>query len=158
MKHTVHLPLDNGFVRRQCPHCQGQFKWHHGPTDDRPADVPEPLVYHCPLCGESAPPDQWFTDEQVAYIHASATGPVLRAVADELGRTFGGRRRAGRKAGLDFQFKVEHDDPGQPEALQEPADMTAVSPPCHPWEPVKVPDDRREPLHCLVCGEPFALG
>ncbi len=34
--------------------------------------------------------------------------------------------------------------------------MVIVEPPCHPWEPLKVPDDGRSNFYCLVCGEEFA--
>lgn len=42
------------------------------------------------------------------------------------------------------------------EPLHEPDDMVIVEPPCHPEEPVKVPDDAQAPFHCLDCGTPFA--
>lgn len=44
-----------------------------------------------------------------------------------------------------------------PRPLIEPDDMTAVASPCHPYEPVKVLDDWDQPLHCLVCGEPYVV-
>jgi hypothetical protein len=34
--------------------------------------------------------------------------------------------------------------------------MVIVAPPCHPWEPVKVPDEATGELHCLICGTAFA--
>lgn len=46
-------------------------------------------------------------------------------------------------------------EPEPPTALYEPDDMTIVAPPCHPWEPVKVPEVAAR-VHCLVCGKPFA--
>lgn len=35
--------------------------------------------------------------------------------------------------------------------------MVIVASPGHSYEPVKVPDGTRGPLHCLVCGSQFAL-
>jgi hypothetical protein len=39
----------------------------------------------------------------------------------------------------------------------EPEDMVAIEPPCHPQEPVKVPEGSQGPYHCLVCRTAFAL-
>jgi hypothetical protein len=44
-----------------------------------------------------------------------------------------------------------------PDALHEPNDMAIVQPPCHSWEPIKIPEQRGGRLHCLICGSPFAV-
>lgn len=49
------------------------------------------------------------------------------------------------------------DTPDEPVALVEPDDMVIVVSPCHAYEPVKVPEAATGPLHCLVCGQPFAV-
>lgn len=147
---SMSLPLDSGYLRRECPHCERQFKWHHGPTDDRPDDADEPSVYTCPYCGETAPPDAWWTPEQLELARQTMVGPALRHIADEL-------RDATRRSGGFLTFDIKEDDPEPPTALHEPADMVVVTSPCHPWEPFKIADDWREPIHCLVCGDLFAL-
>lgn len=43
-----------------------------------------------------------------------------------------------------------------PDVLVEPDNMTIAESPCHPNEPVKVPDETTK-VHCLVCGAPFAI-
>jgi hypothetical protein len=48
------------------------------------------------------------------------------------------------------------DEPATPAALREPNDMIILAPPCHSWEPVKVPEEATGRVYCLVCGEPFA--
>jgi hypothetical protein len=35
--------------------------------------------------------------------------------------------------------------------------MMIAEPPCHPNEPVKVPEENVSTVHCLMCGEPFAV-
>jgi hypothetical protein len=35
--------------------------------------------------------------------------------------------------------------------------MMIVISPCHSYEPVKVPEATEGPLHCLICGTPFAV-
>ena len=50
MEIRASLPLDADFLRRQCPECGRQFKWHVGPTEDTPEEFVDPPVYHCPYC------------------------------------------------------------------------------------------------------------
>lgn len=146
------VPLDDGFFRRQCPTCDRQFKWHSGPTENRPEDAVDPPFYHCPYCNEPAGPDDWWTHEQLEYATQTAAGPLMRAVVGDLEDMTKGL------AGDLISVSVEADGAQEPpEPLIEPSDMMAVEPPCHPWEPVKVADDWREPLHCLVCGSKFAV-
>ena len=147
--YSVQFPLDNdGFLRRECPHCLQEFKWHHGPTADRPAGEIDAAVYYCPRCGASAGPDQWWTQEQLAFIQELAAGPALREVADELEKAFRGAKGLTYKRG-----KINEPEP--PTALYEPDDMIILAPPVHPWEPVKVPEVAAR-VHCLVCGKPVA--
>lgn len=86
MEIPIEMPLDNGYLRRECPHCEREFKWHHGPTDDAPPDAPNPGRYTCPYCGEKADHDQWFTQAQAEHIRESAAGPAMQMISDELGR------------------------------------------------------------------------
>lgn len=146
------MPLDSGFLRRECPNCMRQFKWHAGPTDDRPEDAADPPQYYCPYCGLPAGPDSWWTEEQVEYMEGVATGPAMRELEDELTDT---ARRASNRF---FRISVESDaTPSPPDPLTEPSDMTAVSSPCHPWEPIKIIEGWHDPIHCLVCGLQFAI-
>ncbi len=134
----VSIPVDqDGFLRRECPHCNAQFKWHLGPVDGSEPDA-SPEVYFCPLCGQSASPDSWFTEQQLEYARDSATPEILRQLASETGLTIDQVKSA-------------------PPALTDPNDMQIVASPCHDHEPIKVPEELRGPFHCLVCGEPFAL-
>lgn len=152
MSYSMTLPLDDGFLRRECPSCERQFKWHHGPTEDRPEDAIEPDVYWCPYCGETAPPDQWWTVDQLEFAKAGIAGPVMRDVADEFNKS------TGRQRNSLIKVSMTHDDPEPPSAIHEPPDMVAVQSPCHPWEPIKVAEDWSESVHCLVCGDRFATG
>lgn len=144
----VALPLDeDGFLRRECPTCVREFKWFHGATAERPDDVPEPESYFCPLCGVPALPDQWFTQRQLEFLQASLFSDAEKEVDHMLkdaieGNEFIKVKSAGRAT-------------PKPLPLAEEADMDIVEPPCHPWEPVKVPEDWEEAIHCLVCGQRF---
>jgi hypothetical protein len=151
---SVPLPLDNdGFLRRQCPHCNSQFKWHHGPANEEAEQATSPSAYHCPLCGQPAETDRWNTDEQNEYVEGVATPAVIRHADDLIKDAFKGLNSK--------YFKVKMtghlDTPAEPDALVEPDDMVIVVSPCHAYEPVKVPDDAAGPFRCLVCGQPFAV-
>jgi hypothetical protein len=56
-----------------------------------------------------------------------------------------------------IKYTPGKNDASAPNPLVEPDDMLIVEPPCHPWEPVKVPQERADsgPLFCLVCGESY---
>ena len=149
----IHLPMDNGYLRRECPACERQFKWHHGPTEGRPPDAIDPPVYFCPYCGSAAPPGSWWTREQLEYARDSAAGPVARAMGDALGKAIG---RQPSNSFIKIELK-RSDPPEPPPALHELDDMVIVEAPCHPWEPIKVAADWSEPLSCLICGSRFAI-
>lgn len=147
----VTLPLDSdGFLRRECPHCEGQFKWHSGPASEEAEQHPDPPVYYCPLCGEPAGHDSWWTPDQIDYAKSMAAPQALQMLNDELAKAFRGLRYVTYKPG-----RVNTSDTPMP--LTEPDDMVIVTSPCHVYEPVKVPDDHPARLHCLVCGAPFAV-
>jgi hypothetical protein len=60
MSIAMSLPLDkDGFLRRECPHCERQFKWWPtAPSEDAPEEARNtPEAYFCPYCHEPAPLD-----------------------------------------------------------------------------------------------------
>ncbi|WP_082698785.1 hypothetical protein [Mycobacterium sp. GA-2829] len=151
MEISVEYPLDaDGFLRRECPHCTGEFKWHHGPVESRPNDAVDPPRYSCPLCGQTADHDQWFTQAQVQYQHDIVNFYATDVVNEELKKAFRGSKN--------IKFTPGRSTAPTPEPLTEPDDMLIIESPCHPWEPVKLPHERVDsgPVYCLVCGEPFS--
>lgn len=149
---SIQLPLDeDGFLRRECPSCEQEFKWHHGPTGGEPDDATRPAVYYCPLCGRPSGIDNWWTQEQLEYVQGVALGHVVNELRDEL------RRMERRSKGL-LKFMSSSDEPEHPDALHEGDDMVIVASPCHDWEPAKVPAQWSAPLHCMICGTGYSLG
>lgn len=152
MSMSVPIPLDSeGFLRRECPHCEAEFKWHSGPANDEAEHADAAVTYYCPLCGEPAPPDHWWTTAQLDYMQGMATPMIMRQVQEQIGDALHGNKHMTYKAG------DQSDVPDTPSALTEPDDMRIVASPCHDYEPVKVPEDVDGPLHCLVCGRAFAV-
>lgn len=151
MQVNVPLPSDaDGFLRRKCPKCAQEFKWHSGPTTDRPADWNDPPVYWCPLCGQASDTDDFTTDAQAEYAQEYAAGPAMQQALEEIERQLRGAKG--------ITFKPDFGNlPEQPRPLVDPNDMSQIQPPCHSWEPVKVPDDSRSPYYCLACGTAYAV-
>ena len=147
------LPLDaDGFMRRECPSCEREFKWHHGKTDAAPDDFVFSGVYYCPLCGRPAGEDSWWTPAQLEYQQQIVASKAGQIVADELKKAFKPRR------GSLIKFDVKNTgDADTPDPLVEPDDMVMIAPPCHSWEPVKVPEDAHAPFHCLLCGSAYSV-
>jgi endogenous inhibitor of DNA gyrase (YacG/DUF329 family) len=148
---SVPIPQDaDGFIRRECPHCMRQFKWHDGPANEDAEQHAAPSTYNCPLCGQPAAVDSWNTVEQLELAQQLATPQVMSMVQDELDSMFRGMK------GITYE---RGDDTGadESEPLVEPDDMVIVASPCHGYEPVKVPEDHTGPLFCLVCGAAFAV-
>jgi len=147
----VDIPRDaDGFIRRECPHCMRQFKWHDGPANEDAEHQDPPVTFNCPLCGQPAAVDSWNTADQVELAQQTAMPQVMEMIQDDLEAMFRGMKGMTYERGSD-----ELTD--QPEPLTELEDMVIVASPCHSYEPVKIPEDHTGPLYCLVCGSAFAV-
>lgn len=148
---SVSIPVDSdGFIRRECPHCRGQFKWHDGPANEEAEQHSAPDAYNCPLCGQPAAVDSWNTEEQGELIQQAAMPQIMGQVSDQLESMFRGIK------GLTYT-RGNDELPDESEPLVEPDDMVIVASPCHGYEPVKIPEDHTGPLYCLICGAAFAV-
>lgn len=148
MSASISVPLDSdGFIRRECPNCEQQFKWRPS-TDDDPVERVD--QYYCPLCGRAAGVDSWWTTEQIEHARAAVMPEAMRAIQDSLKNALRGNKYMSYRPGNDLG------DMPMPEALHEPDDMMIIEPPCHPAEPVKVPEAAAQPFYCLICGDAYA--
>ncbi len=146
------MPLDNeGFLRRECPTCEREFKWLPATGDDADDAVPPPDGgYFCPYCVIQAPGDAWFTQAQLDLAQNVLTREVVDPMLSDFSRRLG---RAGGGSGL-FRVTASHRRTDALDPLTESDDMTRVDFACHPGEPVKVLDNWDRAVHCLVCGTP----
>jgi hypothetical protein len=146
----VSIPLDeDGFLRRECPTCEQEFKWFNHTEGDPDAEQVD--QYFCPRCGEPSGLDTWWTPSQLEYAQAAAQPDIDQYVKDSLTDAFNGVKGEGFKVNQNWSSESATPDP-----LIEPNDMLIVEPPCHPTEPLKVPDTATDRVHCMVCGTPFA--
>lgn len=148
----IDLPLDaDGFLRRECPTCERQFKWWPTPPPEEfSEEVQEPPdVYYCPCCHEPADPGAWWTKEQLEYAKELAAAEVL---GPELRRFKNDMERGNRRSRRSLRFDVSLPPLSRPEPLTEPDDMVRIDVPCHPEEPTKVDEVWNGEVSCLVCG------
>jgi hypothetical protein len=143
------MPLDSdGFLRRECPTCEREFKWLPGSDDDNAdAVVPDDAGYFCPYCGVQAPTGSWLTQAQADLAQNMIQRQVLGPMLNDLGKDMN------RHSGDFISVSMEYDEPDELDPLTEADDMRRVDFECHPGEPVKVLDDWDRPVGCLVCGE-----
>ena len=146
------LPLDDdGFLRRQCPTCEREFKWLASQPDDVEDDSDaDDEQYYCPYCGVQA--DEWLTEQQAEDAKAIVMRQVLDPTLDGLKRAAADLNRSGGLVRADVDF----DMPREPDEQTEDITMRRVEFACHPEEPVKVLDDWTRPVFCLTCGTPTA--
>lgn len=143
---SMPLPLDSdGFLRRDCPSCEREFKWYPTPKEEQGTPAREG-GYFCPYCAVQAPEGSWWTKAQIASAEYQVYDTVVRPELDKLADATNG------VSGGFVDVSIERNDPQKPPALTESNDMRRVDFDCHPSEPVKVVDEWKEPAHCLVCG------
>jgi len=143
---------DDGYIDRECPHCQRLFRWHHGPLEGAPEEADPALEYHCPYCGGSASSDEWWTREQAEALQQAALAAMMPDIQEQL-------KSPERRGGL-VEVTVDAAPslpPPTPVELHDALPSVTVASPCHPYEPVKLLGAWGPPLHCLVCGTPFAI-
>ena len=79
---SISFPLDeNGLAGRECPNpnCLGYFKIRFG-TGLQGEDLP----CHCPYCGHTTGQDQFWTQEQIAYITSVAQRRIDEALRADM--------------------------------------------------------------------------
>lgn len=136
------IPLDaDGFLRRECPKCEREFKWRPSEGDGVPIPA---LGYACPYCAVRSPPDHWWTKTQLEYAERLAASEILGPELRELEHKYDPESM--------ISFDVSVSVPETPEPLaDEENDMRRIDFACHPGEPIKVLEDWRCPVHCLIC-------
>jgi hypothetical protein len=133
-------------MRRECPRCEREFKWLHAIHDQAPTQD----QYYCPVCGVPAHSASWWTRRQLEAIEAAAIPMAVREIQKSLTSAF--RSTRGVRFGPSDDVASAADS-----LLDEPDDMMIVVPPCHPDEPLKVPEDVSQPFFCRLCGAAFGV-
>ncbi len=176
---NISLPLDSDqFLRRECPLCLRQFKIETDETDcqsliereleayllqegleirtesaDATGTDEEKSELWCPYCGQTAPRDQWWTQEQTAHIHIFAYNIMAQMINEQFIRPMK-RKFSGRQSGLvSIEFEGKEMEYQKPWISPEPDDMTIHALPCCDLR-VKLEDGWSQTVHCHQCGFP----
>jgi hypothetical protein len=144
---SMSMPLDSdGFLRRECPTCEREFKVFVDQENSGQADPQgaPPGGYYCPYCAIQAEPNAWFTKPQLAAARSKIMDEVVAPMLDDLTRSLG--------SSPFVSINTNNDDEPAPE-LTESDDMRRVDLACHPETPVKVAEDYAGAVHCMICGQ-----
>lgn len=145
----MRVPLDNdGFLRRECPNCERQFKQKHSEPNTELSTNNDTGSYFCPYCYQPAPENSWWTKEQIEYAQQLAFKEVLEPELQNFQRQIQSLNRQGDFVRIDSTLA---DIPG-PTTLSETNDMFLVTFPCHPEEPLKIDEAWDQDVACLACG------
>lgn len=146
---SLTLPLDSeGFLRRECPTCEREFKWKPGQEDAAESAAVPNGGYFCPYCAIQAPPDSWNTSAQVALVHSVVSREVINPMLDDFGRELDDIAHG---SGGMLSVTSSGDPVDELTQLTELDDMRLVEFSCHVSEPVKVLEDWDRQVHCLIC-------
>lgn len=143
---SMSVPLDSdGFLRRECPTCEQEFKVfvHQEEGEEADAQDAPPGGYHCPYCAIQADANAWFTKAQLAAAKSKLMDEFVNPMLDDFKHSI--------ESSPFVSVNIDKDDKPAPE-LSESDDMRRVDFGCHPETPVKVADDYGGTAHCMICG------
>jgi hypothetical protein len=148
---AMSIPLDGeGFLRRECPTCEREFKWRAAQDDEEERPAPSG-GYYCPYCAVQAPSDAWWTKAQSAAINALLYEEVIEPELKGFQREI---KKLNQPGGLiQISSEISRGEDADAAALNEIDDMRRVDFNCHD-EPVKVLEDWNGVVHCPICGQP----
>lgn len=88
---NIEIPMkilsdEKGYLDRQCPNenCLFEFKISMQDWEDKVSDE----EVHCPLCGQIAPSDSWYTYEQLDAMQEIATNWARNYMLGEIDKMF----------------------------------------------------------------------
>lgn len=173
---NISLPLDDeGFFRRECPFCRKEFKVmltkeELAPLAQEGIDSfmteseaktdsdsnSEKIEQFCPYCGQSAPHDSWWTQEQLSYINVFAQNIMANLVNEHLIGPL--QKSFGQQHSGSFSISVKGHEMEQQEPWMSPevSDMDVFDLPCCNRK-IKVEEKTTSPMHCFFCGFPHEI-
>jgi len=154
---NIELPVDQeGFLRRECPYCNREFKMLFKSANKvnlSDIEITEKLAddnkeFYCPYCGQSADQNSFWTKDQIRYVHEIANQKVLQPMLDDFGKDI---EKISRKNDF-IKFKVERKQAKKPVISPEPNDMSMLESQCCS-EKIKVEEGWEGFIYCVICGK-----
>lgn len=171
----ISLPLDSdGFLRRECPLCNKQFKVEFTEEERKTlvqkeienyllqndmlqrtedSEVSDEIEYWCPYCGQIAKSNMWWTPEQLEYVQIFPYNYMAEVINKQLKEW----KRQFSKAGkglISIKIDTKEMQYKEPWISPENDDLTVVSLPCCNLK-IKIEDDRSGQYYCYKCGFPY---
>lgn len=144
---AMSLPLDiDGFLRRECPYCKREFKVFPSGEENETKEK-DVLELICPYCGQSADKSSWWTTEQLRYAKEVAFKKVLEPELKKLGRTLEGVSKDSL-----VKVKMEKLPSKTPKIPEEADDMKIFELRCCN-ERIKIEENWKDDVHCIICGK-----
>jgi len=176
---NLSFPLDeDGFFRRECPLCHKEFKVllekeeltdlaHKGidffmiEEKEKETNLSENessgTEFVCPYCGQRAPGDSWWTQEQLTYVGIVAKNILAKIINENLIRSL---KRTFRRSGyskVSLRFEGKEIEQQEPRISPEVNDMEIFDLPCCQRK-IKIEENWQDTLYCFFCGFPYEHG
>jgi len=167
------FPLDDdGFFRRECPFCRKEFKVllerveltdlaQKGidsfmielkeETTDLDDNEHSGTEFICPYCGQRAPSDSWWTQEQFAYMGIVAKNIMAKIVNENLIRPLKRTSQRPSSGMVSIRFEGKEMKQQEPWISPEVNDMEKFDLPCCQRK-IKIEENWLNAVHCFFCG------
>lgn len=175
IKMNLSFPLDDdGFFRRECRFCRKEFKvllekeelsdlaqkgidsFMIEPKEEA-TDLDESggseTEFICPYCGQRAPSDSWWTQEQLAYVGIFAKNIMAKLVDEHLIRPLKRTFRGSNSGLVSIRFEGKEIEQQEPWISSEVNDMEIFDFPCCQRK-IKIEENWSDMVYCFFCGFP----
>lgn len=176
IKMDLSFPLDkDGFFRRECPFCRREFKIllkkdeltdiarkgidsfmikPEEETTGSDESARSETEFICPYCGQRASSNNWWTQEQLAYIGIVVKNIMAKMINECLIHPL--KENFGKSANdmASIQFKSREMKQQEPWISPEVNDMEVFDLPCCQRK-IKIEENWTEVTHCFFCGFPY---
>lgn len=147
----MNIPLDpDGFLSRECPNCERQFKWKPISSTSDDTEGGEIESYYCPYCYQPAPPNAWWTKEQLEYAQQIAFKQVVEPQLEKLQKQI--NQLSNSSSLIQAKASISGFSEPDPELLDAIENLARIDFPCHLEGPIKVDKMWSQEIACFLCG------
>lgn len=173
---NLSFPLDgDGFFRRECPFCYKDFKIlleKEELTDITQKGIDSFMIemkkevadlddieyseteFTCPYCGQQAPNDSWWTQEQLAYVGIIAKNIMAKIVNENLIRPLKRTFQRPSSGMISIRFEGKEMKQQEPWISPETNDMEIFNLPCCQRK-IKIEKNWQDTVYCFFCRFPY---
>lgn len=170
------FPLDDdGFFRRECPFCRKEFKFlleKEELTDlaqkgidsfmieakEETIDLDESELseaeFTCSYCGQKAPSDRWWTQEQLIYVSIVTKNIIAKMINENFIRPLKRNFQKPSSSMVSIRFEGKGMEQQEPWISPEVNDMEIFDLPCCKRK-IKIEDNWIDVVYCFFCGFPY---